>query len=478
MKKISKGLILALVIQIALILPLGTIFLLPKTAKADNSLPNLLTEHIGMVFTSEAQNSILVRYHRTYSPSRSPFEDFTFSKVGQITNNGVSTVTQLRGLFGGTEWDSINNLGISQNFIKYKLSTDDAVYLIIAQKSAPDTLFYNLGVFRNRAIDNKFVFHELRTSLGENAGGLVNVSETSGGYFGHKIETRATIAQRCQQMNNQWVSFIGHMEDLLGKNPSENGDYWIDGEPAGTIGRVLKAFQWAQIAASIPTGTTLFIGAAQSMFNDWVGWNGQVKLNAQGAEKAEIIRNLSLELNQIAHDLKGNDGAWPIITGSTCKPGKINVTDNGDGTYAYTTSTSEFYDNAGTFIDDVNKLTELFNQAISERTDGSSGDKECPSLMSADAMRYGIFNVLFCILAEDIFHGLAKNIMEYAQNWLTDAIGLEVNTVTTPGTAPTNAGQVDQTDQGTERNGVDIPITDYSQEESVDLDMLEDMAEQ
>ena len=412
MKTISKGLILALVIQFALILPFVNIVGVEK-AKAEEPGPVAppTAGSVGMTFLSGNQGRILVKYY--YADGDSHAVELNFNREGPLVSGSETPQSQ----FLDTLWGIIASQGITTDFVVYSYEGDANKKLIIGKKNASDTLYYNCGLYQKTILSGgKYAYADLikrndNTGQNENVGGPggpINSTNSSTGYLGKKINTTASTEQLCTQLTHGWTRLLENMKAIIGSDPKDTPAYWDRNTPPGwrqaiNMSIITQSLRFGPIALGLAAGGTTLV-------NRLSGYDGSYNLNDAGMTKAEEIRTVLAELKTIGENINTGTDAWPTSP-VNCRPAKITDT--------LESSTTEFFDKPSEFVAFCVELGKVFENAIREG-EGSSDDI-CGNALNNLSK---IFPWMFCKLGE-IVHMIAVSIINKSIGWLEASIGID-----------------------------------------------------
>lgn len=439
MKTISKGLILALVIQFALILPFVNIIGVKK-AKAEGPVPPS-DPVISFVSNSTAQQVITLKvqdssdWTLTFQTESIDVENFYDNLIND---------DQLPELRPGRP---VNNSDIIR---KYKVTSpniscasdymagsdltgvhsvhyESDIYLITVKYTGggePDS-FLQSGMYRESQENQKLVKlvnsdmnndDDFCGNISSQQRQIINLTRSSG-YINSVIRLEIPEGERVTRCNNlqmRWNNIIDNMRKLMIPAPSstpgsgETGNrYWVH--------RDAVSVNWLDFGRWVVSA----FGAASygSVFDDTYEYTLDLGLTDEGQTLYDEIADWA---EQIKTDIDALRQAYP---GNSWPEGCIRIEE-----FKWSeTAPANDYASLDAFYTDFDKIYQKFKDHIASRDEpiSTGGDDICGNT-GTNLVSGKIFQWLFCELA-NIIHGIAASIMKRATGWLTDSIGVDIN---------------------------------------------------
>jgi len=432
LKTISKGLILALVIQFALILPFVNIIGVKK-AKAEGPV------------TPSDYSLTLKATDTLYGTIRMAAVDTTGNTVKEFVftlHQGLRT----RNFLGGRSnipsinYNGSNRQATDEDVIKaYKLSspsdlrcqagaTVDNIYAIAVLYDNTDGQHHFAGIFSSSSTtpasgeENRFYNKIPNASFGW--GGMCNnihnsdpVAEAvikranSNDYNGWKVDLQISDGDRvtrCNSLERRWLNFQSNIRTLMIPAPSNTAapvggtanPYWIQSTSIN--------IRWLDLAKGITR-----------IFPDAYAYDSTLDFDLTNEGKRIYDETASI-VEQIGNDLTILRNAYP---GDSWPNGCVELKE-----FRWVEGTNDRnYTSLDQFNTDYQQVYELFKQYIENRDEPiSTGDTDACGSAGSGMINGKIFQWLFCELA-NIIHGIAASIMTRATGWLTDSIGVDIN---------------------------------------------------
>lgn len=441
MKTISKGLILALVIQFTLILPFETIFVTPQSAHADDPAPVSPTNPtIRFVTTSSGQQTITLKINEDNPP-----DDWTFTlqpEVVEIDDFYDDILGRPQAPSRATTEDTIR---------KYKLTTpnvsctadlrrtpitsprytpdedyDSSIYLITVRYTGQSVSFLQSGVYRETAVANderlvKLVsgdFNPYCPDLNDQQKQILRLIMSGDNINAEIIPeiSEGDRVTRCDNTKMRWDNIVDNMRKLMIPAPSstpgssETGNqYWIH--------RDAVSVNWLDFGRWVVSA----FGAASygSVFDDTYEYTLDLGLTDEGQalydQIADFAKQIKTDIDMLRQAYPGN--SWPDGCAEIEKFKWVRTGNPGN------------YESLDAFNTDFDKIYQKFKDYIASRDEpiSTGGDDICGNT-GTNLVSGKIFQWLFCELA-NIIHGIAASIMTRATEYLTDSIGVDIENV-------------------------------------------------
>lgn len=436
MKTISKGLILALVIQFALILPFQSIWLQQNTEKAKAEGPVGPTDpSLGFSTSSSTQQVVEMEINGadppgpwTFTAQRGSINVDSFyngAQVPRYTRNATNSDTFMKYTLTSP------NIACQGSFLAggdlggaRQVNYRSPIYLITTRYSGETNLFLQSGLYRESHANHKLVklidrdmgdASNFCQDLTDDQIQIINIARTSA-LNQAVVPIVVDLDLRCTQMQTNWNNIVSNMRALMIPAPSATpgvgrtgNAYWVNRDSVGV--------RWPQFGAWVFSA----FGRASygSVFDDTYVYTLDLGLTNDGQEIYDEIATLAGEIKDDIDRLK------EVYPGDSWPPGCAEV----EKFLWVERDPPEYYTSLDEFSTDFDKIYQFFEDAIASRDEPiSTGTEDVCGNGVGGLMSGKIFQWLFCELA-NIIHGIAASIMTRATEYLTDSIGVDIENV-------------------------------------------------
>ncbi len=435
MKTISKGLILALAIQFALVLPFENILGI-KEAKAQEPGPVAPVDpNIHFVTNSTAQQVITIRvkdssdWTLTFQTESIDVEDFYDNgQLPELEHGRPANDSDIIRKYKVTSPDiSCDHQESTLDGGGFHYTSD--IYLLTVKYTGRADTFLQSGMYRKSQRNQKLVklIDDDMNNTNDYCGNIsapqkqvINLTR-SRGYINTPIWLDIPEGERetrCNNMEMRWNNITSKMRDLTIPKPAAGTSTGLTGNAnwraltgASVDIKWLTFLRWVGSAFGAASYGVIF----EETYAD-IEYAVDMEPTEGGEEKLQEIANLAKDIKTDIDMLKSAypGDSWPD---GCAQIKKFNWVERDEG----------FYGSLNEFSTDFEKIYDFFKFLIEQMDEPvSTGEIGVCGNAGVNISGGKIFPWLFCELAS-IIHGIAASIMTRATRWLTDSIGVDIN---------------------------------------------------